>query len=252
MLDIYNLGSGSSGNATVVSDGKTTFLIDVGFNLKTLEQRLLETPYRLKDISFVLFSHLHIDHAQPTGYKAFSPNQLYGCFKKLDIPEQNYLLPFQEKMIHGIKVIPLLASHDDFNVDNTLGFRIENELGESLVYMSDTGYVPEENIPYMSNADYYMFEANHDRTRLYNNPHYPQRLIDRIDSDTGHLNNYDSAINAYYMVGPKTKKFVLIHLSKENNTPSIALNEYKKVFRRSPTHLNIKIEIASPVTVLHL
>jgi len=249
MFRICNLGSGSSGNATIVSDGDICFLIDIGLNKKMLTAKLAEVGYTLNDVSFILVTHLHTDHYQVTAANAFDKSQFYGCFDCNDLPKENYLLPFRSIELKGYKITPLLASHDDFNSHNTLGYRIENRHGEVLVYMTDTGYIPDENVSYMHNANVYMLESNHDRTKLYNNPNYPQRTIERIDGDSGHLSNTDSAINAFYMVGPKTQRIVLMHLSRDNNTPAIALAEYKKVFQRTLMHKNIKIEVSKPFEV---
>ena len=59
---------------------------------------------------------------------------------------------------------------------------------------------------------------------------YPYFLKQRILSDTGHLNNDDSADFAGYLLENGTSKFVLGNLSKENNLPSLAYQTAKNVF----------------------
>ena len=53
---------------------------------------------------------------------------------------------------------------------------------------------------------------------------YPNWLKQRVISDEGHLSNEQAAYYLTKIIGDNTKKIVLAHLSKENNTPEIALD----------------------------
>ena len=53
---------------------------------------------------------------------------------------------------------------------------------------------------------------------------YPEWLKRRVYSDEGHLSNKTASFYLTKLVGDKTKKIVLIHLSETNNLESIAMD----------------------------
>ncbi len=63
------------------------------------------------------------------------------------------------------------------------------------------------------------------------NGSYPKWLKSRILSDQGHLSNNATGFYLSKLIGPKTKKVVLAHLSKENNDEEIALATVKKTLK---------------------
>ena len=76
--------------------------------------------------------------------------------------------------------------------------------------MTDTGYVSQKNRQYLHNLNYYIIESNHDIEMLMATKR-PFFLKQRIQSDTGHLNNEYSARLMVEMIGDKTKEIVLAH-----------------------------------------
>ena len=70
------LGSGSSGNTTLVSDGTTHILVDVGLSGRESARRLRECGLEPDKISAIVISHEHGDHCRGVGPFA----------KNLDIP----------------------------------------------------------------------------------------------------------------------------------------------------------------------
>ena len=58
---------------------------------------------------------------------------------------------------------------------------------------------------------------------------YPYILKQRVLSDKGHLSNELSGTYLKELIGDKTKKVVLAHLSETNNTPEIALKTVKEI-----------------------
>ena len=60
------------------------------------------------------------------------------------------------------------------------------------------------------------------------NGSYPYPLKERVASDFGHLNNFDSAAFASELFSAGCRNFTLFHLSADNNTPETALFAYKE------------------------
>lgn len=87
----------------------------------------------------------------------------------------------------------------------------------SFVVLTDTGYCSDHIRGTIENADAYLVESNHEIEILRAGP-YPWSLKQRILGDKGHLSNDDGALVMADVLGDKTKRIYLGHLSKENNT----------------------------------
>ena len=134
-----------------------------------------------------------------------------------------------------IKVIP--TSHDALTAN---GYLFEHN-GESVVYITDTGYLNHRNFVYLKDKNYYI--SNHDTEKLINGP-YPEYLQRRILSDKGHLSNELCAGYLSRLIGPNTKKVILAHLSESNNDTTLALETNKKILSENEVDFN-NIECAS-------
>ena len=58
-----SLGSGSSGNSLVVEAATTRVLLDCGFGLREVVRRIMRLGLQPEDISGILVTHEHDDHA---------------------------------------------------------------------------------------------------------------------------------------------------------------------------------------------
>ena len=99
-----------------------------------------------------------------------------------------------------------------------LGFVIKGK-DETILYMTDTGYVSQKNMEYIKNLDYYIFESNHDIEMLMNTRR-PLFLKNRIFGDKGHLNNEYSAHVMAQVIGERYKRNLF--------GPFITRSEYKR------------------------
>ena len=231
--------SGSKGNATLIIDEGRILLIDMGVTLTALRDALKSIDKNLMNLDALLLTHSHSDHTK--GVRYLDPLPIYCTEGTFDSPEVNIVKPYKSFKINHLKITPIEASHDAIN---TVGFIFDNDK-EKLVYMTDTGMIPEKSLSLMKNADYYIIESNHNVKKL----HQSNRPVDlklRILSDNGHLSNEDSAIYMTELVGKNTKQIVLAHLSEECNTPELALSAYKKIFSKAHISLaNIDLKCAN-------
>ena len=67
MATFVSLISGSSGNATFVSDGKTNLLIDCGMSGAKLKESLHAIDVMPESIDALLITHEHVDHTKGAG-----------------------------------------------------------------------------------------------------------------------------------------------------------------------------------------
>jgi phosphoribosyl 1,2-cyclic phosphodiesterase len=225
MIRFLILGSGSKGNATLVYDETTLFQIDMGLPLCRVEAGLESLHKTKKDIQAILITHEHTDHVSGLSVERDVP--VFSSKDTLPHPDK-LLSPAQSFGLGDFEITPFSVSHD---AANPIGFLIKHQ-DESLVYVTDTGYLPDEDLAYMKGATYYVIESNHDYKMLLHS-HRPASLKHRIHSDVGHLSNSDSAHYMVDLISPATKAIYLAHLSEECNTPELAKSTYVTVFEKA-------------------
>ena len=238
-MKLVVIESGSKGNATLVYDEGCLLLIDMGITLTSLKNGLSHINKKVLDIDALLLTHNHTDHTKGVSY--VKPAPIY-CTKETYKGEcVNVIEPYKRFRISHLDITPLKTSHD---APGSVGYIVENK-NEKLVYMTDTGMIPEESLALMKDATYYIIESNHNIKKLHQT-NRPAELKLRILSDQGHLCNEASAIYMSELVGPNTKEIILAHLSEEANEPDLALKAYKKIFQKSRVDLSkINLHCAS-------
>lgn len=221
------ISSGSKGNATLVIEDHHCLLLDFGVSKKRVEKALAEYGLSFDDIEGFFITHSHSDHASD----AFNAplERLYTS--QVTLPKVSHMIEGSHLLkgffsVHvGIfDILALPLSHD---CKDTMGFVVSSPKAK-LAYITDTGFVPEKDFPYLTGLDYYIFESNHDPKMLYESKR-PDYLIRRIISDKGHLSNVDSAYYLSLFITSNTKEVVLSHLSDECNTPELAKQTFENV-----------------------
>jgi len=226
------LSSGSKGNCTYIETTNHKILIDIGTSSLYVEKSLKSIGVNPEEIDMILITHAHIDHVG--GLRVFSKkyNPLVYISDKI-LKETNLKIEnvsSEEEVIinSDVSIKSIRLSHD---VTDIKGYVIE-ENNHSMVYITDTGYINENNFSYIKNKNLYVFESNHDVEKLMNNPKYPHHTKIRILSDKGHLSNKDSAYYLTKLIGDNTNNIILAHLSEQNNTEELALSTLKETLKR--------------------
>ena len=210
------LASGSKGNCTYILAGSTQLVIDCGGTKRYLLHCFHSMDVDLASIDALLITHDHIDHvAQLNLFKHVE--KIIAPVSLLKREDAHILEPYQKFQIKDVGITPLVLSHDRAM---TYGYVIEH-FDEKLVYITDTGYLKANDYAWISNADYYIFESNHD-VELLMRTSRPYPTKQRILSDEGHLSNEDSSMILAKVCGDKTKEIVLAHLSCEANEAELA------------------------------
>lgn len=241
-MEFHILASGSKGNATFIYENGCGILIDCGITRKQLLYKLESLGFSENDITYVFLTHDHYDHNK--NIHIFDKDKIFSAKKNIvDLDEYHTLIPYEHRQFGVFDVLTLKTSHD---ASDPIGFVFFSK--ETLLYMTDTGYVSQKNRKYMKNLDYYIIESNHDIEMLMNTKR-PMFLKNRILNDLGHLNNEYSARLMSEMIGENTKEIVLAHLSQEANTPELALEAYNEVFNEKNINFT-NIKIASQVDIV--
>lgn len=231
-MQVVILASGSEGNATYIETKEVKLLIDLGRNAKYIKEKLESINVSPEEIDYILISHTHKDHtsALKTFVNRYKTTVLLSqkMFYELeDVKSYENIVIYEDDIyLKDIKIKTIKSSHDAPDARN---FIIENK-GESIVYVTDTGYVNRKYFDILKDKEIYLFESNHDIEMLLNGP-YPKWLKTRVIGSYGHLSNKDSAFYLSKLIGPHTKKIVLMHLSHINNTKEKALEMIEETFK---------------------
>ena len=224
-LSVCVLSSSSKGNSTLISSSSTKILIDLGRSCAYITAKLKELDIDSKDIDAILITHSHNDHTNglKVFVKKFHPKVYLTELMYEDLKEilnyEDCIFIEEPFKINDLEVDYIKTSHD---VSDSNGYIISNNK-ESIVYITDTGYINQKYSNKLKNHSIYIMESNHDIKMLMEG-RYPHYLKQRILSDRGHLSNKDSALNLSNYIGNKTKCIILAHLSEENNTKEKAYN----------------------------
>ncbi|MBO58145.1 MAG: MBL fold metallo-hydrolase [Euryarchaeota archaeon] len=227
-LSITHLGSGSSGNATLLSTDETKILIDCGFSGRQIEKRLSLLEISPEDIDAILISHHHIDHSRGAmitqkrwGTKIQSNFETCARLGMDPVNECRIFEPLNRiEFGSDLSILPISVNHD--GADN-VGF-IASHGGERAAIVTDLGSWNDELVRHMSECVHISLEANYDTKKLWNGP-YPDNLKQRISGRGGHLSNRQTAELLANVTNKKTRSIVLCHLSEQNNAPHIAESE---------------------------
>jgi len=218
------LGSGSKGNSTLLITDSKKILIDVGFSYPKTKMILERHGYSIDDIDFILVTHEHKDHiaglasiVKHEKKMVYIPAPMFKAINKVVNKESLIVIDDDKFQIDDLSIRFLHISHDALY---PVGFVIEDS--ETLLYMTDTGYISKKNLSYMKNKNIYIIESNHDPKMLMDGP-YPYILKQRVISDTGHLSNEMTGKYLRDLIGPDTKKIILAHLSETNNLEDLAI-----------------------------
>jgi len=224
MIRFISLGSGSKGNATLIYDETTLFQIDMGVPFIRVKEGLKTIGRKKEDIQAILITHEHTDHVGTLPVEKGVP----VFASEGTLPHPNTILIKEKPFRLGdFEILPFSVSHD---AANPIGFLIKQG-NESLVYVTDTGYLPDDDLSLMKGATYYIIESNHDYKMLLHS-HRPASLKHWIHSDVGHLSNSDSAHYLVDLIDSNTKGIYLAHLSEECNTPECAYDTYVATFEK--------------------
>jgi phosphoribosyl 1,2-cyclic phosphodiesterase len=229
LTTVHTLASGSSGNALLLSCGRTHVLVDAGISCRRITASLRELGLIVDELSAVLITHSHTDHVsglqtllKRTRFPIFATARTGQdlCLRLPDIDsrlvEVDLLQPFS---LGEVTVTAFPTSHD---APGSCGFRLDTADG-GVGILTDTGYVTDEAASILPGVDLAVLEANHEVETLRSGP-YPYYLKERVLGSQGHLCNEDAARFAVVLAAAGAAEIVLAHLSKENNTPAMARN----------------------------
>lgn len=236
------LGSGSSGNAVLISSETTNVLVDAGLSAREIIRRLGEMGVAADDVDGVLITHEHSDHAgglrvlmgslgcpvfmSPMTEDAFYDTNAGGKNGDSESAKRRSALKDRTQAIDAsstfrigdIDFTPFSVPHDA--VDN-FGFVARHD-GVKVATLMDFGHVSDIVKDHLKGCDAIIVESNHSRDMLRACSMYTWDLKQRIMSRTGHLSNEDLSDWLTNDFDGSARHIVLAHLSQRANEPNLA------------------------------
>ena len=229
-MKFVSLGSGSKGNATLISNGKTFILIDCGFSAKEAVSRLAAKGVSPSHLNAIFVTHEHGDHSKgvATLAKKYSipAYMTHGTARGMKLMRYQYKAIYESQScyVDDIAVQVIGVPHDSLQASQFIFSHAHLRLG----ILTDLGHVT-EHIKQMYNAcDALLLEFNHDPKLLAKGP-YPPSLKKRVAGQFGHLNNQQAADLLSTMDLKRLKKLAISHVSEQNNCKQLALSVAQQV-----------------------
>ena len=226
MTALHTFASGSSGNAMLLSWEGGHILVDAGISCRRIRQGLQSLGLDLSELDAICVTHTHSDHISglQTLLKHTDCPVYAAAPAGRDLLRRMVLLEGRLReaedgfFIKDCAVQAFPTSHD---APGSCGYRFDTPDG-GVGVLTDSGVVTAEAEAVLPGVGLAVLEANHDVEALRSGP-YPYYLKERILGPAGHLRNEDAAAFAVTLAEAGAKEIVLAHLSRENNTPAMAL-----------------------------
>jgi phosphoribosyl 1,2-cyclic phosphodiesterase len=225
-LRFASLGSGSSGNGTLVERGGTRVLMDCGFNIADTTERLARRGLAPRDLTAIVVTHEHTDHLG--GVPRFAKRHAIPVYLTrgtalslpIDFPATlvRFIDPHTAFEVNDLLVDPVAVPHDAREPvqyvfsDGAVRLGVVTDLGCTTPHVEEM----------LTGVDALVLECNHDLEMLRAGS-YPWPLKQRISGRFGHLDNTQSGDLLSRLDRSKLKHLVAAHLSQQNNTPALAV-----------------------------
>jgi phosphoribosyl 1,2-cyclic phosphodiesterase len=226
-----SLGSGSTGNATLVETGAgprpTRLLIDCGFAVKELTRRLAQrTGLGLADLDAVFITHEHGDHvgcalglARRHGLPLWMSEGTWRAIGAPDLPAGQLVLVHDgaRLALKDLELRPYTVPHDAAEPLQL----VLHDGAARLGVLTDAGSATPHLLTALAGCDALLLECNHDRDLLAASS-YPAFLKARVGGRFGHLANETAGQILAALRHSALQHVVAAHLSEQNNRPALA------------------------------
>lgn len=226
MIRFASLGSGSGGNALIVTCGRTRVLLDCGFGPRETVARLARLGIAPGELTGIVVTHEHSDHIAGAFRLArrFSLGvwMTAGTFAAVprglsDLPDVELIDSHRPFALKELEVHPFPVPHDAREPVQFVFSDGKCRLG----VLTDTGCSTPHIERMLSGCEALVLECNHD-VRMLRDGSYPPALKARIGGRFGHLDNAAAAALVAAVDTGRLRHVIAAHLSEENNLPELA------------------------------
>ncbi len=233
-LRYASLGSGSSGNATVIearcSDRTTRLLLDCGFSVRDTEKRLARLGLAGTDIDALIVTHEHEDHiggaarfVRKFGTPLYMSRGTYHSVVNhntrscANLPVE-FCVHNQALHIGLIQIHPFTVPHDAREpLQFVFEMQTESVARKRLGILTDAGHVSPHMVHVLQGCHALVLEYNYDARKMAASTKYPPTLKQRILGAHGHLDNLDAHRLLEQLIHTQLGSVHAAHLSRETN-----------------------------------
>lgn len=220
------LGSGSRGNAVLLESGSRRVLVDAGFGVRTLGQRLAAVGVAPESIGTCVITHEHADHvkgaAQAAARWGWRLHASEGTARACPALVAAGAVCFPAGATLDLDGFTLATARTPHDAQESVALvATATSTGARAGICYDLGHAPVGVRALLRDLDLLVLEANHDAGMLRAGP-YPPSVADRIAGRWGHLSNDAAAALAREVATPALRHVVLAHLSESCNDPRTA------------------------------
>jgi phosphoribosyl 1,2-cyclic phosphodiesterase len=234
------LGSGSAGNSALVATDHCKVLVDGGLSARQIALRLEQCGALPEQLDGVLLTHEHGDHVCG----------LDVLCRKFDVP-----IYANAQTAESVRYDNLIDEHRNWRIFRTgaefkicditvqtfpvphdavdpVGFAFHAG-SSALGFITDLGYATKMIVERLRQVHTLVIETNHDEKLLQSDTHRPWPVKQRIQSRHGHLSNNAAAGVIEELLPGKIDRVVLGHLSRDCNTPELAIQAVRNALNKS-------------------
>ena len=213
MINIEAVASGSKGNFYILESNSGKLLIECGIKIKKIKKTL---DFNLASVDGALLSHFHGDHSKSVKKITSFGVDVYTS------PETIEALGISNHRLNPVKqleqfnlgswtILPFPTKHD---VAGSLGFLVINEIGERLLFATDTYYLKYR----FKDLNVIMIECNYAKDILDKNVRsgrVPASRKKRVIQSHFSLENVKDFLRANDL--SQLQEIHLLHLSNDNS-----------------------------------
>ncbi len=228
-------------------------LLDMGLSPGIVRRRLCDSPVSLDRLTAACLTHADGDHLHPQwlgelidrGVPLFIHRKHIHAVYRIDRAREAHRLGLL-RVFDGQAFEPTVGAHPsplavrpvalphDANGSQAFVLRFRQA---TVCYATDMGTVPDALLDAMVGSDLLAIESNYD-TQMQRDSARSAKLKQRVMGPRGHLSNeqaFEALVRVMDLSGPRLPRHVvLLHRSRQCNTPSIVRSVFERDARLAP------------------
>lgn len=222
----------------MVKSDEACLLFDAGLSMRYIIGCMKEFEIDPSTVDGIFISHEHSDHIKGAGI--ISRNHRIPLWSNLgtweaakkrlgNVYKNNIFKTESSVTIKDLEILTIPVSHD---AAEPVCFRIRHQpSGAQVGIVTDIGILTPPVKHYLHNSKLLMLESNFDLDMLVNGV-YPENVKLFILGELGHLSNNEAGESLVELIGEDTEHVLLSHISRDNNTHSLAIDTVSRILKQ--------------------